>query len=96
MAFNPSLDASSFNMYDSSFNDLDNLFEGFFDLSMPTIWQDPLFDGDAFQADLDLMSGVEGAMGGMEEGYDATMENGAMSGKMDGAQGSGYPEIGMH
>ncbi|KAI1611537.1 hypothetical protein EDD36DRAFT_291982 [Exophiala viscosa] len=37
------------------FNDLDNLFEGFFDLSMPTIFQDPLFDGDAFMnADLDF------------------------------------------
>lgn len=30
------------------FNNLDNLFDGFFDLSMPTIFQDPLFDGAAF------------------------------------------------
>ncbi len=104
MTFNPSLEPQSFNLYDSSFNDLDNLFEGFFDLSMPTIWQDPLFDGDAFSsADLDA------AMGGMdqgvsiamqdEEGYDVVengLDGGGMGGKMDTGQGGGYPEIGMH
>lgn len=53
------------------FNDLDNLFDGFFDLSMPTIFQDPLFDGDAFlNADLDFgdaaVAGDDmGNMGGM-------------------------------
>jgi hypothetical protein len=42
------------NTYDQ-FNDLDHLFDGFFDLSMPTIFQDPLFDGDAFlNANLDF------------------------------------------
>lgn len=45
--------ATTAGMYDTQFNDLDNLFDGFFDLSMPTIFQDPLFDGDAFlNADL--------------------------------------------
>lgn len=32
----------------TDYSDLDNLFDGFFDLSMPTIFQDPLFDGAAF------------------------------------------------
>lgn len=40
------------------FNDLDNLFDGFFDLSMPTIFQDPLFDGEAFvNANIDFSTG---------------------------------------
>jgi len=40
------------------FNDLDNLFDGFFDLSMPTIFQDPLFDGEAFvNAGIDFSTG---------------------------------------
>ncbi|KIW16103.1 hypothetical protein PV08_06154 [Exophiala spinifera] len=49
------ISVSPFDQYQYQFNDLDNLFEGFFDLSMPTIFQDPLFDGDAFiNADLGL------------------------------------------
>ncbi|KIV80829.1 hypothetical protein PV11_08305 [Exophiala sideris] len=48
-------DMGALDQYQYQFNDLDNLFEGFFDLSMPTIFQDPLFDGDAFMnADLDF------------------------------------------
>lgn len=39
------------------FNDLDNLFDGFFDLSMPTIFQDPLFDGAAFLSNDDGLAG---------------------------------------
>ncbi|EXJ64662.1 hypothetical protein A1O7_01000 [Cladophialophora yegresii CBS 114405] len=97
--FNPAAMDShpSFELYDSSFNDLDNLFEGFFDLSMPTIWQDPLFDGDAFSsADLDLaMGGVDTSLaGGM---HDATTggaggyETGAAdtSGMLGGGGGTG-------
>ncbi|KAK5234413.1 hypothetical protein LTR47_004446 [Exophiala xenobiotica] len=54
------LNVSTFDQYQYQFNDLDNLFEGFFDLSMPTIFQDPLFDGDAFMnADLGLGFGDE-------------------------------------
>jgi hypothetical protein len=54
------LNVSAFDQYQYQFNDLDNLFEGFFDLSMPTIFQDPLFDGDAFMnADLGLGFGDE-------------------------------------
>ncbi len=54
------LNVSAFDQYQYQFNDLDNLFEGFFDLSMPTIFQDPLFDGDAFMnADLGLGFGAE-------------------------------------
>lgn len=47
--------SSSFNdQYQYQFDDLDNLFDGFFDLSMPTIFQDPLFDGDAFLSAEDM------------------------------------------
>ncbi|KAK5083650.1 hypothetical protein LTR05_006154 [Lithohypha guttulata] len=31
-----------------NYNDLDNLFDGFFDLSMPTMFEDPLFEGSSF------------------------------------------------
>ncbi|KAG9793276.1 hypothetical protein ABEF93_005144 [Exophiala dermatitidis] len=59
--------SQSQSQYQYQFDDLDNLFEGFFDLSMPTIFQDPLFDGDAFlSADLNFAAGDEGAgAGGM-------------------------------
>lgn len=81
--------------YDSQFNDLDNLFEGFFDLSMPTIFQDPLFDGDAFlSADLDLaMSGMETAGAGdvaTYDGDDAGVSEGAES--EDDGEGDGGAE----
>ena len=102
-SFNPTMDApSAFGVvYDTAFNDLDNLFEGFFDLSMPTIWQDPLFDGDAFSsADMDMaMGGMDSGMAGMGDdgeynagGAGAGMSNGKMGG---GDSGSGYPEIAM-
>ncbi|EXJ89598.1 hypothetical protein A1O3_02665 [Capronia epimyces CBS 606.96] len=69
---------SSFNdQYQYQFDDLDNLFDGFFDLSMPTIFQDPLFDGDAFLSadvsfaeadgmDTDATGGIE--MAGFDDG----------------------------
>ncbi|KIW72841.1 hypothetical protein PV04_01008 [Phialophora macrospora] len=88
--FNPAIDAHpSFSFYDSSFNDLDNLFEGFFDLSMPTIWQDPLFDGDAFSsADLDLtMSGVDTTLAGIHDAADEYEAGAAESGMLDGGTG---------
>jgi hypothetical protein len=89
--FNPAIDAHpSFGLYDSSFNDLDNLFEGFFDLSMPTIWQDPLFDGDAFSsADLDLaMSGVDTSLADMHDATDGYEAGAAESSMLSGGTGS--------
>ncbi len=48
-----------FEQYQYHFNDLDNLFDGFYNLSMPTIFEDPLFDGDAFlNADFNFADGV--------------------------------------
>ena len=66
------------------FNDLDNLFDGFFDLSMPTIFQDPLFDGDAFMAGTDTgfaddgvhEGGMAGELGFTTGGHDVGMGNG--------------------
>lgn len=40
-----------------SFQNLDTLFDDFFDLSMPTFFEDPLFDGAAFGFDLPGMDG---------------------------------------
>ncbi|KIW77985.1 hypothetical protein Z517_07818 [Fonsecaea pedrosoi CBS 271.37] len=52
-------------IYDPQFTNLDELFDGFFDLSMPTIFRDPLFDGDAFlNADLDF--GMDPSMATIE------------------------------
>ncbi|KAJ9608750.1 hypothetical protein H2200_006521 [Cladophialophora chaetospira] len=107
MAYNPAMDAPhSFSLYDSSFNDLDNLFEGFFDLSMPTIWQDPLFDGDAFSSVDMTMGGMDPALSGMQDtvgeyevnaGENGMSSAGTMNGKMASSQSNGgYPEINMH
>lgn len=49
-----------------NYNDLDNLFDGFFDLSMPTMFQDPLFEGaeyDQFTFNF-LTGGASGGPGG--------------------------------
>jgi hypothetical protein len=84
-AFDPSVQ-----LYDPAFDDLDNLFEGFFDLSMPTIWQDPLFDGDAFSsADLDLV------MGNNEPGIEAGLENALAALAADGSSGTAGPMTGV-
>lgn len=40
------MNGNDLDMYD--YNDLDNLFDGFFDLSMPTMFEDPLFEGAAY------------------------------------------------
>ena len=46
-----------------NYNDLDNLFDGFFDLSMPTMFQDPLFEGAEYdQFTFNFLTG--GAGGG--------------------------------
>ncbi|KAK5946584.1 hypothetical protein PMZ80_000727 [Knufia obscura] len=46
-----------------NYNDLDNLFDGFFDLSMPTMFQDPLFEGAEYdQFSFNFLTG--GASGG--------------------------------
>jgi hypothetical protein len=42
-----------------SFQNLDNLFDEFFDLGMPTFFQDPLFDGAAFGFDFEGLPGVD-------------------------------------
>lgn len=42
---------------DYAFNDLDNLFEGFFDLSMPTMFQDPIYEGAAYDFNFNSMYG---------------------------------------
>lgn len=43
---------STSNYTPESFQNLDMLFDDFFDLSMPTFFEDPLFDGAAFGFDL--------------------------------------------
>lgn len=86
--------------YEYQFNDLDNLFDGFFDLSMPTIFQDPLFDGDAFlNANLDFGDGtldpVGAGAGVMEIGMGMGMGLGGGVGAFDaGNSGGGLPTNG--
>ena len=47
----------STNYTPESFQNLDTLFDDFFDLSMPTFFEDPLFDGAAFGFDFRDMDG---------------------------------------
>lgn len=47
------------NFTPESFQNLDNLFDEFFDLGMPTFFQDPLFDGAAFGFDFEGLPGVD-------------------------------------
>jgi hypothetical protein len=88
------------------FNDLDNLFDGFFDLSMPTIFQDPLFDGEAFvNANMDfstggLMDDVDGGAGAFAGSHGPSL-GGSMMGHPGGhtATGGGgplYPDLGLN
>ncbi|KIW35327.1 uncharacterized protein PV07_02029 [Cladophialophora immunda] len=81
-------------IYDPQFTNLDELFDGFFDLSMPTIFQDPLFDGDAFvNADLDF--GMDPAMATIEGlGY-ATDVSGAGADGVGGGLHTGPGEGGV-
>lgn len=89
------------------FNDLDNLFDGFFDLSMPTIFQDPLFDGDAFvNANMDfsmggLMDDMDVGAVGFPGGHGASSMLGPHSshGAAGGVGGNGgalYPDLGLN
>ncbi|KIW90501.1 uncharacterized protein Z519_09147 [Cladophialophora bantiana CBS 173.52] len=77
-------------IYDPQFTNLDELFDGFFDLSMPTIFQDPLFDGDAFlNADLDF--GMDPGLATIEGlGYatDVTGAGAAAAGALHARSGS--------
>lgn len=90
------------------FNDLDNLFDGFFDLSMPTIFQDPLFDGDAFvNANIDFSTGG-GLMDEMDAGAVTFSGSHATSvppsmmghpgghGPTSGGNGALYPDLGLN
>jgi hypothetical protein len=52
-----SANTSANNYTPESFHNLDTLFDDFFDLSMPTFFEDPLFDGAAFGFDLPAMEG---------------------------------------
>ena len=66
-----------------NYNDLDNLFDGFFDLSMPTMFQDPLFEGAEYdQFTFNFLTG--GASGGPSGAASVDMSY------VQQAQGRGY------
>ncbi|KIV90534.1 hypothetical protein PV10_07827 [Exophiala mesophila] len=76
-------------VYDN-FNNLDNLFDGFFDLSMPTIFQDPLFDGDTF-----INANVDFGIGGMMNENADSMGFGPHSSNAGGFYNGVYPDMGL-
>ncbi|KIX06119.1 uncharacterized protein Z518_04093 [Rhinocladiella mackenziei CBS 650.93] len=75
--------------YQYHIDDLDNLFDGFFDLSMPTIFQDPVFDGDAFlNASMDFMP-PDGSSGQFDTVADAMNTNSNLGSSMGVGVGLG-------
>jgi len=68
--------------------DLDHLFDGFFDLSMPTIFQDPLFEGAMFLNH--ETNGKNPSHGYVTYGIDDTM------GRQGIGSSSHYPEFPLH
>lgn len=68
-SFNPSNPSTTMDTgmdlgpHDYAFNDLDNLFDGFFDLSMPTMFEDPIYEGAAYDLTSWPLTGGFGSSG---------------------------------
>lgn len=88
------LDAMDIDLYNP--NDLDNLFDGFFDLSMPTMFEDPLFDGAAYdQYSFNFLtgggSGGASGAGSVDMGY--MTQQSVQQGRNNGVGWQGQQQI---
>ena len=91
---NQNLDIDLYN-----YNDLDNLFDGFFDLSMPTMFQDPLFEGAEYdQFSFNFTTGGLNGAGNIDMNYAQQAQgqglNGASMG--NGQVGNRWRNMGMN